>query len=314
MKYSDSFGKKCSKILLGTTYFGDSISMPEAFEIMDTYVELGGNHIDTARMYADGEAEKVIGAWVKSRMIKGIFISTKGAFPNKETPDISRLSEKEIRSDLEESLKALQVERPDFYWLHRDDEKIPAGEIIETMNKLQKEGKIDRFGASNWRYERVDEANQYAKAHGLSGFSGSQIRFSPAVIAPTGNADRTLVDIDKSSFAYYGVKKIPVAAYASQAKGFFSKMLTLGENGLSAKSKERYLCDENLEKLKIVKDLSERYSISPAAIVCGALCSLTTPDVFPIIGGRCKEQIIDSMSGADITLTDDELNLMFSCI
>ena len=311
MKYSDSFGKKSSKILLGTAYFGDTISQEEAFDIMDKYCEMGGCHIDTARLYADGEAEKVIAAWFKSRKPEGIFLSTKGAFPNADTPDISRLYDSDIRYDLELSLKALEIDCIEFYWLHRDDEKIPAGEIIEIMNKLVNEGKIKKFGASNWRYNRIDEANKYAKEHGLKGFEGSQIRFSPAIIAPNGNADRTLVDIDSESFKYYGEKKMPVAAYASQAKGFFSKMASIGEDGLSPKSKERYLCAENLKRLELIKKLAQKYECSIAAVVCGALCSLTCPDVFPIIGGSRVEQIIDSMHGADITLEKDELESLF---
>ncbi len=311
MKYSESFGEKSSKILLGTAYFGDTISQEEAFDIMDKYCELGGCHIDTARLYAGGEAEKVIAAWLKSRKPEGIFLSTKGAFPNAETPNVSRLSEADIRYDLELSLKALEIDCVEFYWLHRDDEKIPAGEIIETMNKLVKEGKIKKFGASNWRYTRVEEANKYAAEHGLKGFEGSQIRFSPAIIAPNGNADRTLVDIDSESFKYYSERQMPIAAYASQAKGFFSKMASIGEDGLSPKSKERYLCEENLKRLEILKELAAKYNCSIAAAVCGALCSLTTPDVFPIIGGSRVEQIIDSMHGADITLEKSELDELF---
>jgi len=311
MKYSNAFSKNSSKILLGTAYFGDTISKSESFDIMDQYVALGGNHIDTARLYADGEAEKVIAEWFKSRKPQNVFVSTKGAFPRKETPTVSRLSEAEIRSDLELSLKALSTECVNFYWLHRDDEKIPAGEIIETMNKFVKEGKILHFGASNWHYGRVKEANDYAAAHSLKGFEATQIRFSPAVIAPEGTADRTLVDMDGESFDYYGEINMPVAAYASQAKGFFSKMTSIGVEGLSQKSRERYLCDENLRRLEYIKELSAQYNCSVAAIVCSALCSLKKPDTFPIIGGSRVEQIVDSMQGADITLSDSELKNIF---
>ena len=105
-----------------------------------------------------------------------------------------------MRYDLEKSLSALSVERIDFYWLHRDDEARPAAEIVEYMNMFVKEGKIARFGASNWRHERIDEANRYAAKNGLLGFEASQIRFSPAIVAPSGNADRKLVDMTPLSF------------------------------------------------------------------------------------------------------------------
>ena len=312
MRYSEGFGINSSKILLGTAYFGETISEEESFAIMDTYVEHGGNHIDTARLYAAGEAERVIGRWFRSRNPKGIHLSTKGGFPNVATPHIARLSEQEIRFDLEESLKALERDHIDFYWLHRDDEARDFREIIEYMNRFVKEGKIKRFGASNWRLNRVNEANQYAASHGLQGFEAVQVRFSPAVIAPNGNADRTLVDMDKPSFDYYGEQKMPVAAYASQAKGFFSKMVLTGEAGLSPKSKERYLCEENLKRLESIKALSEKYACSVAAAVCGALCSIDAPDVFPIIGGSRVAQITDSMSGADIVMEKSEVDALFA--
>lgn len=311
MKYSDSFGKNSSKIILGTAYFGDTISPEDSFKIMDTFVENGGCHIDTARMYADGESEKVIGQWLKSRRHDRVFVSTKGAFPDKATPDVSRLSEADIRYDVELSLKALGVDCIDFYWLHRDDESIPAGEIIETLNKLVIEGKICRFGASNWKTKRIAEASCYAEINGLQTFSGSQIRFSPAIIAPYGKADRTLVDMTARDFKFYKTAGIPVAAYASQAKGFFSKMAESGAEALSEKSKDRYYCKENLSRLEFVKKYAKKYETSVASIVCAALASIKNPDVFPIIGGRTPEQIADSMRASDLTLERDELEKLF---
>lgn len=311
MRYSNICGKKSSKILLGTAYFGDTISPEESFKIMDTYVENGGCHIDTARLYADGESEKVIGEWFRSRRPEGVFLSTKGAFPGWEPNAPSRLSESDIRYDLELSLKALDIECVDFYWLHRDDESIPAGEIIETMNKLVKEGKILHFGASNWHTNRVAEGIAYAKEHGIQGFEASQIRFSPAIVSPYGNADKTLVDMTAEAFKYYKTAGIPVAAYASQAKGFFSKMAESGIDALSAKSRERYYCKENLSRLEFVKKYAKKYETSVAAIVCAALASINTPDVFPIIGGSRPEQIADSMRSSDLVLERDELEKLF---
>ncbi|MDO5479993.1 MAG: aldo/keto reductase [Clostridia bacterium] len=307
MKYSESFGKSSSKILLGTAYFGETISEKDSFDIMDKYYSLGGRHIDTARLYAEGESEKVIGKWLRERRYDDIFLSTKGGFQKAADLPVSRLSEGELRSDLGKSLDALGIEQIEFYWLHRDDERLSVSEIITTMNKFVSEGKIKKFGASNWKINRIEEANNYAKENGLMGFCASQIRFSPAIIAPGGNADRTLVDMDKEGFYYYADKKMPVAAYASQGKGFFSKMASLGEAGLSDKSKERYLCEENLRRLEMIKALSDKYNISIASCVCAILSSAKSVDVFPIIGGSKVSQIEDSMVGADITLEESEV-------
>ena len=166
-------------------------------------------------------------------------------------------------------------------------------------------------GARGVKPENTMLGFRYAAENGLQGFEGAQVRFSPAIIAPTGTADRTLVDMNADAFDYYRMKNIPVAAYASQAKGFFSKMASVGESGLSVKSKERYLCKENLERLEYIKTLSEKYEVSVAAVVCASLASLDAPDVYPIIGGSRVSQIEDSMRGGDLTLEKEELIRIF---
>ena len=67
MRFSNAFSKTSSKILLGTAYFGDTIPESEAFQIMDKYAECGGTHIDTARLYAGGMSEVIVGKWLKLR-------------------------------------------------------------------------------------------------------------------------------------------------------------------------------------------------------------------------------------------------------
>lgn len=308
MRYSDSFGRKSSKILLGTAYFGDGISKAEAYCMMDKFREMGGTHIDTARLYADGRAEEIVGQWLKDRAADEMFISTKGGYYDMDAKEPPRLCESELRADLEKSLVALGVDCVEFYWLHRDDENTPAGAIVETMNNLVKEGKIKRIGASNWSSQRIAEANAYAEEKGLMGFCASQIRFNPAVCLGERGG---LVGMDDKEFDFYKKTNMPVAAYSSQAKGFFSKMAEQGENALSEKAKKRYLCDENIRRLEIIKEISNKYNCSIAAAVCGALCSFDCPDVFPIIGGSRVEQIVDSMQGADIVLAKEELRDLF---
>ena len=108
MRYSNSFGKKSSKILLGTAYFGDTISEETSFMIMDKFYELGGRHIDTARLYADGESEKVISRWLKSRKPEEVFVSTKGAFPLKELLIYQDFLKKKYGKTLKKALKPLK--------------------------------------------------------------------------------------------------------------------------------------------------------------------------------------------------------------
>lgn len=308
MRYSAVFGKKSSRILLGTAYFGDGISEDDAFLMMDKFREMGGCHIDTARLYADGASEEIVGRWMADRKPGDVFVSTKGGYYDMDAKEHPRLSKADIVCDLEKSLAALKTDIVDFYWLHRDDENTSAGEIIETMNEIVKSGKIKKFGASNWTAKRIAEANDYAKEHGLVGFSASQIRFNPAYcIGERGG----LVGMDEVEFEFYKSCNMPVVAYSSQAKGFFSKMAEQGESALSEKARKRYLCDENIDRLEIIKELSQKYNCSIAALICGAFCSFDNPEVFPIIGGSRLSQIVDSLNGADVALTKEELKRIF---
>ena len=100
--------------------------------------------------------------------------------------------------------------------------------------------------------------------------------------------------------------------FASQAKGFFSKYLSGGIEALSPKAKERYYCDENVKKAKIIEELSKKYKVSPAGIVCSALISLKDVNVFPIIGGKSVNQLSESFEGSDLILEENEIKQLIS--
>ena len=308
MRYSDSFGEKASKMFLGTAYFGDGISEADSFLIMDKFREMGGTHIDTARLYAKGRSEEIVGKWLRERNAAEMHVFTKGGYYEPDAGEKPRITEAEIRSDLEKSLEVLGIDSIEFYWLHRDDENVPVKVIAELMDALIKEGKIEKFGVSNWTSRRIKEFDDYAEENSLTKISASQIRFNPAYCLGERGG---LVGMDKDEFSFYSSYNIPLVAYSSQAKGFFSKVAEQGTEALSEKAKKRYLCEENLEKAEVMKTLAEKYNTSVGAVVCGAMCSITEFDVFPVIGGSRTSQIEDSMHGGDVVLTEDELKKIF---
>ncbi len=309
MRYSDCFGRKSSRILLGTAYFGDGISKETAFLMMDRFREMGGTHIDTARLYANGKAEEIIGEWLLSRKADEMIVSSKGGYYEGDLGESPRINEADISSDLDSSLKALKRDYIEFYWLHKDDESTPVEEIIDIMNRLVKSGKIIKFGASNWTSQRIKKANDYAHSKGILGFSASQIRFNPAYCLGERGG---LVGMDSDEFEFYRSNNMPVVAYSSQAKGFFSKMAKYGEGALSDKAKNRYLCEENLRRLEILKGLSKQHDASIASVITGAFSSFETPEVFPVIGGSKIEQIEDSLGGADLKIQKTDLKRIFN--
>lgn len=131
--------------------------------------------------------EKAIGEWLRARGCRDqIILATKGAHPPFQDMHAGRLDRASIQSDLAASLEALGVENVDVYYLHRDDESRPVGEILETLNGFVEEGRVKLLGASNWKTARLREANAYAAAHGLKGFARQPAQMEPGAL-PAGN-------------------------------------------------------------------------------------------------------------------------------
>ncbi len=280
-----------SEVVLGSDYYGESIDADTAASFMDYFIENGGNTIDTARLYTGGKSEAVIGAYLKDRGIRDrIVISTKCAHPPLGNMQKSRLSREEIEYDIDLSLSALGTDHIDLLWLHRDDKSVPVGGIIESLNEMVKKGKIRYFGASNWCGERLCEANRYAEEKGLMGFSASQIQWSAAV--PAINYDATLVSMNETEYEYYKKSRMPVFAFSAQAKGFFEKY---DKGCLSEKAKFRYLCDENVERYRMIKNISEQTGYSISSVVLSAITN--NPDFvsLPIINCSRLSQLEDSL-------------------
>ena len=258
-----------SKLIMGTDKIDTIGTDKDVFALYDGYINKGGNCFDTARMYVNGQSEEVLGRYLKSRRNRDdVIISTKGGFPHLNDKTRSRLSKDEIFSDCDASLKALQIDKIDLYWLHRDDESIDVGEIIEPLNELIKLGKVDKIGASNWSTQRIEQANNYAKSHGLKGFSASQIQWSAAVSDEVRYNDYGLKIMHKSQYDWYLKSNMPIFAFAPIANGFFNKLSSVGANGMSDKLKARFLCDENLRRAHILSDIchGKNCSVTNAAL------------------------------------------------
>ena len=142
----------------------------DAFRIFDAFLDMGGTVYDTARVYADwipseiGRSERVLGQWLReSGKRHDIILVSKGGHPDMTpaVPDMhaSRISAENMRHDLELSLRALGTDYIDVYFYHRDNEAIPASELIEVMEEFRKEGKIRYYACSNWSTARMREAD-----------------------------------------------------------------------------------------------------------------------------------------------------------
>lgn len=293
-----------SSLVMGSTYIGSSIDNKLSSALLETYVDKGGTAIDTARVYGNGLSEEFIGSWVEQHKLRDkILLVTKGAQPTESGE--SRFTPKELAYDIAKSQDALRSDSFDIWFFHRDDESLPASEIMEMIRPYLEKKIITVLGASNWKPHRLLEANKYAKEVGLPPISFSQIQYSLARSTAETWDDFGLFCMDEASLQWYKESRFPLFAYSSQAKGFYSKMLNKGKESLSPKALKRFYLPENIEKIERVKYLSDKLGVLPSAIAVSYVTS-GEPSAVAIIGSSSVEQLDETLSASDVLLTESE--------
>lgn len=294
-------GSRVSDIALGTLYFGSRISQKHSERLMDTFFEEGGNQIDTARSYAEwleggaGASEDAIGRWLSGRKRESVFIGTKGGLmPRGYNATRGNLEKKHLEAELDASRKALRTDYIDLYWLHRDDLRYEAGEIVELMNQWIRQGKIRYFGVSNWSTKRIKEANEYAKEHGICGVSGSQIQYGLGVCTTENWGDESILCMDETEYQEYKKLLIPVYAYSAQAEGYFSIYLEKGPSGLLPDTRKKYDTPINRQRAKRLAQLVEKNACSISWLMAEYVLHSPFPAVF-IMGGSNEERMKEIM-------------------
>lgn len=287
--------ESCFPLALGTASFGTGIPRDTAFAVLDAFTDLGGNLIDTAAVYGMGVSEQTIGAWMRLRGSRNrVVISTKGGHPS--LPDWSRrITEADVRADIEASLRYLGTDHVDIYFLHRDDESKPVEDIMPILDTLVLEGKTRLIGASNWTAARIDEANTFARENGMAEFSVSQIFHNAAVINKEGVYDPTLVAMDPTEHEGYEVNGLPVMAYTSQAQGLFSHIRDRGYGGLSEGMVKTYLNPATKARAERILTVAAETGISPTAVSLAYLLRDRRVKTFPILGISRVERLEEAM-------------------
>ncbi|MBR5152303.1 MAG: aldo/keto reductase [Clostridia bacterium] len=299
-----------SNVVLGTDGFGSSVEQERAYALLDAYTDAGGNALDTAECYSkwipggDHASENLLGKWIKEKKNRQeLFLSTKGGFYSYGMSP--RLSREEIFADLEGSLRRLGTDYVDIYWLHRDAPTLPVEDMMDTLALAVRQGKVRYIGVSNWDCRRFHEANAYCQSMGYPMLVGSQLQYSPATPNPEQN-EPDLILMNEREYEYFKEQEFAVFAYAAQAKGFFSQYEKGGKDALSVKAFSRYYNEKTVETYTQLKRLAEEKECSIGAMVIAALANQYDFDTFPIVGCKTVEQLYDSLSGADIVLTEEE--------
>lgn len=302
------FRKPVSVLGFGTVGLGTDISDPDSFKLLDAFVELGGNLIDTARVYGDfahfipGGSEECIGRWMSARKNRRhILLSTKGAHPDLRTMHTPRMSRSEIESDLNDSLRALGTDFIDLYWLHRDDESRPVEEIVDVLADFVRQGKILHYGFSNWKSPRIQAALNYAQSAGLPLSAADQPQWSLALQADV--PDDTLVQMDAALYAMHKKTGMVCMPYSSQARGFFLKLASGEISREQPRGRQGFFTDNNLKIFERLQEIAHQSGIGIGALALGFLTAQPFPTL-PLVSASSLKQTLALEEAADLRLNE----------
>jgi 1-deoxyxylulose-5-phosphate synthase len=211
----------------------------------------------------------------------------------------------DITCDMRDNLARLRTDHIDLYLLHRDDPNVPVGPIVECLEEHRRAGRIRAYGGSNWSPQRLAEANVYARHHGLQGFTASSPNLSLAVQNEP-IWDGCLSATDAETKAWYQQTQMPLFAWSSQARGFFTGLFS-PDNREDETIVRVYYSDDNWERLRRAAELGKRKGGYSANQVALAWVLHQPFPVFPLIGPASVAELENSVAALEIELTPEEV-------
>ena len=305
-----SNGLNVSEVALGAMMFGSTTSKKESYEILDTYMDMGGNFIDTSNNYAHwagtgDESETLLGEWFRDRGCRDkVVLATKVGFDRHGKG--AGLKKEQIEYWIDESLRKLGTDHIDLYYAHTDDANTPIEETLEAFDRLVQKGKVLHLGASNFDTWRLAEANAKAEVKGLTPYTVMQQSFSylnPKFgVAPKYTFNEF---VDRERLRFLCDKNMPLVSYACLCKGAYENPELLPP------------VYEAGERLDFIRSMAQEKGVNPSALVVAWLTNLHRLEGFPKIiplFSATPEQLKQNLRGLELTLTDDELEKMNSIL
>ena len=295
-------GLKVSRICLGTMTFGREADEETSFKLMDRYVELGGNFIDTADMYSVGGSEETVGRWMRQRGIRDdIVLATKvyGAMGPK--PNDGGLSRLHVQRAVEASLRRLQTDVIDLYQIHRWDPEAPVEETLGALNDLVRQGKVRYIGCSNLAAWQLSKYLHLADRHHWPRF----VSIQPVYNALNRSIESELLPLCQE-------EGLGVITYNPLAGGMLTgkyrrrEELPSGTRLAAFKNYyDRYFTDEALAIVERFVEMAKQRGVTPAQLALAWV--LGEPQVTcPIVGARSLEQFNDTIEAGNMTLRKEE--------
>lgn len=306
-------GLSVSPFGLGCTRAGSAWTGERADRLLDYFVDMGGNVIDTARIYGlpdIGASEATLGGWLHRRGRRSdIVLMTKGGHPEVSSMHVSRMSRRDMELDLAASLRALRTDYVDIYFYHRDDEDQSVGELLECMEDFRRAGHIRFYACSNWSTRRMREADAYARAHGLTGFVGNECLYNLGSSGAGPMHDDTLVRADADMLAYHqGGTHNTMMPYSGLCEGFFHRLESSPSVQDARLTGSPYHTPANLRLAGRVALLREKYAATTSQVLAGFFFTSAVP-MLPLFGCSSESHLAELLAAVDIPFTAQDYRL-----
>lgn len=295
-------GLKVSEICLGTMTFGHGADEAEAKRIVDLAFDAGVNFFDTANTYGSGASEVLLGKALKGRRREAV-VATKFFNPTGPGPNDSGMSRVHIMQAIEDSLRRLQMDYVDLYYIHHVDTQTPLEEMLRALDDLVRQGKVRYIACSNYEAWRLMEGLWLSDSKGWARFECYQPQYSLVVR-----------DIEEEIIPVCQRKGLGVVVWSPLGGGFLAGKYKPGERTAAGTRSEegwaypeRYFApnaDETLaELLKVAQELGR----SPAQVANRWV--LEQPAITSaIIGARTVEQARDNFLTGSWQMPADALH------
>ncbi|HHT9522268.1 TPA: aldo/keto reductase [Staphylococcus aureus] len=285
-------------IALGTNAVGGHDLYPNLDEeqgkdVVRQAINHGINLLDTAYIYGPERSEELVGEVVKEYPREQIKIATKGSHEFDENQEVHQNNQPEyLKQQVENSLKRLQTDYIDLYYIHFPDDNTPKDQAVAALQELKEQGKIKAIGVSNFTLDQLKEANKDGYVDVVQLEYNLLHRENEAVL-------QYCVDHLITFIPYFPLASgILAGKYDENTK--FSDHRTTRRDFIPG------VFEENVRRVKALESLAAAHQTSIANIVLAFY--LTRPAIDVIIpGAKRAEQVIENIKAADIVLSDDEI-------
>ncbi|GGA06411.1 aldo/keto reductase [Neptunicoccus cionae] len=282
-------GAPASSFCFGTMQFGGGSDAAESEAVFKTCREAGINFFDSAWVYTDGASETILGQLAKAER-DSLILTSKGGY-------VGPSSRENLTAQLDESLRRMQTDYVDIYFIHRFDDDTPLQETFDTLAGMQQAGRIRYIGVSNYA------AWQVMKAQGVAAAAGTKID----VIQPMYNLVKRQAEVELLPMCLSeGIKVTP---YSPLGGGLLTGKYAKGKqvDGRLAKDHRyaaRYALKQMHQTAEDLVELAADKGVDPATLAVGFVAA--NPAITaPIISARTVEQLRPSLAAMTAPLSPE---------